>query len=579
MLGMGNMKIVGPGEPGDPLRGLSVHFLSARFVENLSDAGFTVDNRVYEIEEKVIRGLSQTKVCPRDGGQGSAFVDAVDGDDNVGRAGFMLSYTWGYKLRDIIESLSNFCKGKELDPKRTYIWICCLCINQHRVKEAAKRGVDIPFEQFSQEFGSRVKGIGHVLALMAPWNGPAYIKRVWCVYEVYIATSSDSDVKLDIIMPPEEACGFVGYAEDSSWGLNKCVLWESLKKVRVEKAEASVDQDRKNIISLIEKGPGCCFVNQKVMNKLQLWVSEACWAKAHSLLEGSDVELGGLASARVARFFVELGQPEKAVQLLNKGQDKLASIEASVAKAAIMTIMGFVKQQRGDSKGAFSDFQEAYRIRQAANALDTSDAAELLECMGVAEAKHGDFEIAKQHLTRAITTRTNTNSLNTPDGAGLLANLGLVHVLNTELEEAISCFDQARQIRNETNTLDTPRGGHLIALRALVAGKQGQHDVALGLCKEARQIFEAVGALETKRGADLSLVNAFVFALSGDRQQMTDELAKQSDVLEMLESKISAVESDSMDKLLSVGRTPSYTTQQITRVCNQRNSCLITLLE
>jgi len=36
----------------------------------------------------------------------------------------------------------------------------------------------VPFEAFRQEFQSRVTSIGHILAMMAPWDCPVYVTRV-----------------------------------------------------------------------------------------------------------------------------------------------------------------------------------------------------------------------------------------------------------------------------------------------------------------------------------------------------------------------------------------------------------------
>ena len=38
--------------------------------------------------------------------------------------------------------------------------------------EVRERGDEIPFEEFRAAFRSRVRGIGKVLALMAPWDRP-----------------------------------------------------------------------------------------------------------------------------------------------------------------------------------------------------------------------------------------------------------------------------------------------------------------------------------------------------------------------------------------------------------------------
>ncbi|CAE7191373.1 unnamed protein product, partial [Symbiodinium microadriaticum] len=119
----------------------------------------------------------------------AAYVDCLQGADEAASASFMLSYTWGYKMGDIMDTLTQYCRDANLDPKRTYTWMCCFCINQHRVKETEAAGETVPFEEFKKAFGDRVKGIGKIVAMMAPWKDPFYIKRVWCDFEMYTATS------------------------------------------------------------------------------------------------------------------------------------------------------------------------------------------------------------------------------------------------------------------------------------------------------------------------------------------------------------------------------------------------------
>ena len=35
----------------------------------------------------------------------------------------------------ILDTLDDFCLTKDRNPQTTYVWMCCLCINQHRVME------------------------------------------------------------------------------------------------------------------------------------------------------------------------------------------------------------------------------------------------------------------------------------------------------------------------------------------------------------------------------------------------------------------------------------------------------------
>ena len=55
------------------------------------------------------------------------------GGEHTGRATIMLSYTWGYTFGAIGSALTAFCAKHGLDPRTTHVWICCMCINQHRV--------------------------------------------------------------------------------------------------------------------------------------------------------------------------------------------------------------------------------------------------------------------------------------------------------------------------------------------------------------------------------------------------------------------------------------------------------------
>lgn len=102
--------------------------LSNDFLARMRDAGLTEDAKVYEVEPTVIRPNSQDVMCPRDGHPGAAYVDAILGKDNAGPGTYMLSYTWAYRIEDIINALTRQCQIHKLDTASTYIWICCLCV-------------------------------------------------------------------------------------------------------------------------------------------------------------------------------------------------------------------------------------------------------------------------------------------------------------------------------------------------------------------------------------------------------------------------------------------------------------------
>ena len=86
-----------------------------------------------------------------------------------------------------------------------------------------------------------------MLAMMSPWNEPIYLKRIWCVFEMYTATKRKCNVT--IIMPSKEKDSleedlFRGDPND----FNK--LYQALARTKVQNAQASFEGDRKTILGL-----------------------------------------------------------------------------------------------------------------------------------------------------------------------------------------------------------------------------------------------------------------------------------------------------------------------------------------
>jgi hypothetical protein len=78
------------------------------------------------------------------------------------------SDTWGYKVLSVAGALERWCDQVGRDPKRAYIWICSLCLNQHRIG-----GSVVSPEDLANEFGPRVQAIGRILPMLEPWRNPS----------------------------------------------------------------------------------------------------------------------------------------------------------------------------------------------------------------------------------------------------------------------------------------------------------------------------------------------------------------------------------------------------------------------
>ena len=132
--------------------------------------------RPYDVDRPELREAGKDIICPRDHLKGCAYVDylATLEQGYVGHAGVMISYTWGYSILSIGSALLAWCKREGKNPAKTYVWICCMCINQHRVA-----GTTVSTEFLKTEFELRVKGIGNLVSLLAPFDKPVNLSRSW----------------------------------------------------------------------------------------------------------------------------------------------------------------------------------------------------------------------------------------------------------------------------------------------------------------------------------------------------------------------------------------------------------------
>merc|ERR1712226_1421221 len=116
-----------------------------------------------------------------------------------------MSWSWGYKVRDVVGALQDWADRSHADQRRTFIWICFFCLNEFRMHEEKASGgagnLDAVFRQ-------RLQNIGSLVAMLDNWSKPRYFTRVWCVYEQFIAQELDVDVQ--VIFPPDVASDLRG---------------------------------------------------------------------------------------------------------------------------------------------------------------------------------------------------------------------------------------------------------------------------------------------------------------------------------------------------------------------------------
>lgn len=487
---------------GHAQRGVSVHHLATVFMNAVEALGLDSTARISEVEPCVIRAKGQDMICPRDGIKGSSYVDAITGEDHAGLAAYMLSYTWGYSVGDLISSLCKFCEDRALNPRRTYIWICCLCINQHRVRELAALGETVPFEEFQAAFGDRVRGIGKVLALMTPWTSPLYMQRIWCIFELY--TSIVEDTQLTVIMPPQEASRLCRGLADKSVKIDD--VFKALSAVDIVKAEASVEEDRNRILKLVEETSGFQAVNVAVAQKLQSWFSTTLESELRPLLAEvrSSLELASVpvetsklewitdSIIEVAEFDLYLGHLDKASKLLEdclvflRGQGQ----EKSMIWVRVLRKVGVARQMSGQFTAALESFQDAIHIIESLNMSNCDVHAALLRNVGVVKRKLNDLPGALEAYGLSLQILKTSGQQDSRQGAGVLQEMGLVRRLLGHFESAREAHEAALSIYTATQSRQTPACAALLCDMGVLCKEQGDLEQALARFEASKSIFE-----------------------------------------------------------------------------------------
>ena len=91
-------------------QGPSVHYLNTDFIINTLKAVSNqmpkmkgikdpAEANIYHMVQAYGKPAGLIVTCPRDGEPGAAYVDILSGEDNVGIANALLSYSWGYKVK------------------------------------------------------------------------------------------------------------------------------------------------------------------------------------------------------------------------------------------------------------------------------------------------------------------------------------------------------------------------------------------------------------------------------------------------------------------------------------------------
>ena len=116
------------------------------------------------------------------------------------RASIFVSFAYSCNFCELVDALEHYLIDNKFDLKSTFVWFDPFVNNQWH---ASSNG----FEWWSTTFKQAISSIGRVCVILSPWSNPTYFKRAWCLWEMYCAIDSGSE--LGIAMSPREMECFV----------------------------------------------------------------------------------------------------------------------------------------------------------------------------------------------------------------------------------------------------------------------------------------------------------------------------------------------------------------------------------
>lgn len=470
------------------LLGISVHYLSNQFLAELKSAGLHEFSRVYDIENTrnfdqlgIIRKKGANVKCPIDKRVGAAYVHSITDMNDVGRADIMLSYAWAYSIGDIIDTLVGYCKGSKRDPKQTFVWMCCLCDNQHRIAESKRLGEVVPVDEFRTAYFGRVKEIGHILTMMIPWQASTYFTRVCCVFELFMASANGCSITLG--MPRKERNEFMD-AMRSDDGIKQVKdFFALLSQIDVKEAKASEEDDLRNIQYLIENGVGYEAFNVRSRSQIQKCVVD----------------------------FIESEVVKEKLKLVDTNSKK--------RQGNLLNNVAGVFRLVGEYDRCMTICQEALRTNEAVHGQNSKEAARTIEIIGGALYFQGHKDEAIQLHESALVIRKKELGKNHEDTAASMEWVAFILTDKGETEQALEMHKDVLEIRKNVFGWEHEKTAGTLNFIAALLKEKGEKEEALRLYKEALEIIEKVLGWEHKETSATMFTIANTLYESGELKE------------------------------------------------------------
>lgn len=165
-------------------------------------------------------------------------------ETEVGAPSVYIVHCWQEPFRQLVQTLYEYlCVEEGLAPEETYVWLDVFCLNQHTVASGEFREDQLPV------FRSAMSDATQVVVCID--SRGELLSRLWCLYEIMVATDRDLAPKLEII---------------AHSGIEAAKLPK--RCISVSEALCTEDADQELLLSEFERLGGMDLANLSISNAL-----------------------------------------------------------------------------------------------------------------------------------------------------------------------------------------------------------------------------------------------------------------------------------------------------------------------
>ncbi len=237
------------------------------------------------------------------------------------------------------------------------------------------------------------------------------------MYEAYT-----SECKVEIIMPPDQRTSLMnsivsGTGADGKTGIDE--LFNAFANTKVENAEASNPEDKVNILSIIENGPGYVKLNQEINHYMRQWVVSVVSSavekvqkklKDENLSQTEIIETGTYISY-IAAFFGEIGDKKTSLDFYMEALEVYESVDPDFDKE-IHDVKDYIARTYnnvGESLEALGRYEEALEYHgkccaqfEEVYGTDHINTSASYFNIGAVKRKQGDHEGALVQFLKSV---------------------------------------------------------------------------------------------------------------------------------------------------------------------------------